>query len=385
MSLVSEWAARIRAGDVRSLAKAATEIENSGPQSTALLRELVSTGALTVGITGPPGVGKSTLVDQLCRALRAEGKRVAILAVDPSSPITGGALLGDRVRMMAHYQDRGVFMRSMASRGTLGGLARTTRDVARLLDGAGFDAVLIETVGAGQSDVAIASLADSIIVVLSPGLGDDIQAVKAGILEIADVFAVNRADLGGAETLIDQLHQERPETPAVATVATTGSGITNLLSTLLSLKRRTRVAAPQGAQIDHLGIAVPSVDAALQFWTEQLGLPCLARETVQQERVNVAMLDCSGSRVELLEAADPESTIAKFIAKRGPGIHHIALRVADFNEALDRLKANGARLMSEPRQGAGGHTYVFVHPASTGGVLLELIEAHTKESGELNT
>jgi LAO/AO transport system kinase len=374
----ADWAVRIQSGDARALAKAATEVENHGARASALLAALPSTGALIVGITGPPGAGKSTLTDQLCRELRAHEKRVAILAVDPSSPVTGGALLGDRIRMTAHHGDSGVFVRSLATRGALGGLARATRDLAHLFDGAGFDCILIETVGVGQAEVEIASLAHVVLVVLAPGMGDDIQASKAGLLEIADLFAVNKADLGGAESLVQQLHAEHESIPILKTSATTGDGIAELLAALLAHPRREpRAAEPDAFQIDHLGVAVPSVDAALEFWSKQLGLPLTLRETVAQERVNVAMLDCSPSRVELLEAADPESVIARYLGKRGPGIHHVALRVRDFAGTVDRLRAGGARLLNEPRQGAGGHTYVFVHPESTGGVLLELIAEET--------
>src|SRR6202790_4969452 len=203
---MTEAAERILKGDVRTLARAATWIENRSPEAEPLLRDLFPhTGqALILGITGASGSGKSTLCDQLTRVLRAEGKKVAVLAVDPSSPYTGGALLGDRIRMQRHHSDAGVFIRSMATRGWLGGLAAATTDMAVLLDAAGKDVVLIETVGVGQDEVEIAKLADATVVVLVPGMGDDVQAIKAGIMEIADVFVINKSDQPGA----DQLERE---------------------------------------------------------------------------------------------------------------------------------------------------------------------------------
>ena len=200
---MSEWAEKIVAGDVRALARAATAVENRRPEAVPLMQELFPrTGrALLVGITGPPGAGKSTLVDQLAKALRRENRQVGILAVDPTSPYSGGAILGDRIRMQQHHADPGVFIRSMASRGSLGGIAPATLDLALLLDAAGKDVVLIETVGVGQDEVEVARLADVTIVVLVPGMGDDVQAIKAGIMEIADIFVINKADRPGAGAL----------------------------------------------------------------------------------------------------------------------------------------------------------------------------------------
>ncbi|MBL8178615.1 MAG: methylmalonyl Co-A mutase-associated GTPase MeaB [Bryobacterales bacterium] len=239
-------AERILAGDVRALARAATAVENHTAEAEALLAELYPrTGRATIiGVTGPPGVGKSTLVDQLTRALRAEGKTVGILAVDPSSPFSGGAILGDRIRMQQHHADGGVFIRSMATRGQMGGLARGTLEMALLLDAAGREAILIETVGVGQDEVEIARLADVTLVVLVPGMGDDVQAIKAGIMEIADVFAINKSDQAGAERLEQELRamlllasdHGRMETPIVKTVASEGKGIGELLAAVRSVK-----------------------------------------------------------------------------------------------------------------------------------------------------
>ena len=230
---------RVRAGEPRAIARAISLIEDEDAAAADLIRDIFPhTGrAYLVGVTGPPGAGKSTLVDRLTAHLRAEGHSIGVLAVDPTSPFTGGAVLGDRVRMNAHASDPGVFIRSMATRGHLGGLSRATADAALVLDAAGKDIVSIETVGVGQDEVDIIRTADVSIVTLVPGTGDDVQALKAGIMEIADIFVVNKADRDGADRLVSAveanlaLHpygSEEWRPPIVKTVATTGAGIADL-------------------------------------------------------------------------------------------------------------------------------------------------------------
>jgi LAO/AO transport system kinase len=373
-----DLAEKVLAGDLRALARAASLIENQALDADALLRQLVPhTGrALILGVTGAPGAGKSTLVDRMITLLRAEGKSLGVIAVDPSSPVSGGAILGDRIRMQQHHADPGVFIRSMATRGIPGGIARATADLTNLLDAAGRDVVIIETVGVGQSEVEIARLAQVTILVLVPGTGDDVQAMKAGIMEIADIFVINKADLPGVEKLAQELHNVAGDRPVVRTVASEGQGVAEVIAAARECKKEAHLQpVPVGPRIDHLGIAVRSLDQALKFYEDQLGLKTAMRELVAQEKVNVAMLPLGDPRIELLEPSEPDSVIAKFIEKRGEGLHHVALKVPDLNAAVARLKAAGARLLNEPRPGAGGHIYVFVHPASTGGVLLELIQA----------
>lgn len=207
MDGVEEAAARIVAGDVRSLAKLITALENGDPVAIPLMRILSARPrkAQVVGVTGPPGSGKSTLVDKLIAVLRSRGLKVGVLAVDPSSPFTGGAILGDRLRMNAHATDEGVFIRSLASRGRLGGITRATMAAARALDAAGYDLILVETVGVGQSEVEVVEVADTVILVAVPGLGDDIQVNKAGVMEIGDLFVVNKADRDGADRVVREI------------------------------------------------------------------------------------------------------------------------------------------------------------------------------------
>ena len=236
-------AARAHGGDPRALARLVSLIEDGSPRVRALMKELAprAGGARVIGLTGPPGAGKSTVTSALVRAYRGQGQRVAVLAIDPSSPFTGGALLGDRIRMQEHATDPGVFIRSMASRGHLGGLAAATPQVIRALDAARFEVVLIETVGVGQIEVEIASTADSVLVLVVPGMGDAVQAAKAGILEIADVFAVNKADRPQVQETIRDLRtmialaQHGPDDwkpPIVPTVATVGEGVGELVDRL---------------------------------------------------------------------------------------------------------------------------------------------------------
>jgi len=241
---------RVRAADPRALARALSIVENEGAGAASLLAALHSqTGrAWSLGVTGPPGAGKSTLVDQLVTLYRARGQTVGVVAVDPTSPFTGGAILGDRVRMQSHAGDPGVFIRSMATRGHLGGLASTTADAVSVLDAAGRDCVIIETVGVGQAEVDIARTADVCVVTLVPGTGDDVQALKAGIMEIADIYVVNKADREGADRMaaavdgllsLDAAQAGAWRPPVIRTEATRGIGI-DALADAVDRFRQTR-------------------------------------------------------------------------------------------------------------------------------------------------
>jgi LAO/AO transport system kinase len=237
-SRIKEWVEKVRAGDPRALSRAISAVESRTPGWAELLKALFphSGRARVLGLTGAPGAGKSTLVDQLAKHYRKAGKTIGIIAVDPTSPYTGGAILGDRIRMQDHHADPGIYIRSMATRGSLGGLARTTADVATLLDASGRDLVMIETVGVGQDEVDIVRLADITIVILVPGMGDDVQTIKAGIMEIADVFVINKSDRDGAERVEREIRalqslatRHDGWTPAIVkTVASEGKGIGEL-------------------------------------------------------------------------------------------------------------------------------------------------------------
>ena len=238
------WIERLRSGDPRALARAISTVENRGPESADLLKALFphSGKARILGMTGAPGAGKSTLVDQLAKLYRREGKTLGIIAVDPTSPYTGGAILGDRIRMQDHHADPGIYIRSMATRGSLGGLARTTADVATVLDASGRDLILIETVGVGQDEVDIVRLADITVVLLVPGMGDDVQTIKAGIMEIADIFVINKSDREGAERVEREvramqslaMRTDHWSPPIVKTVASEGKGIEELAAAIAS-------------------------------------------------------------------------------------------------------------------------------------------------------
>jgi LAO/AO transport system kinase len=239
---IQSWVEVLRTGDVRALARAISAVENRAPGSSDLLKALFphSGRARVIGLTGSPGAGKSTLVDQLARLYRKENRTVGIIAVDPTSPYTGGAILGDRIRMQEHFADPGIYIRSMATRGSLGGLARTTADVTTVLDASGRDVILIETVGVGQDEVAIVRLAEITIVILVPGMGDDVQTIKAGIMEIADIFVINKSDHDGAERVEREirglqslaLRHDGWTPPIVKTVASAGTGVDELAAAI---------------------------------------------------------------------------------------------------------------------------------------------------------
>jgi len=229
----SSTAKRVRAGDCRALARLITAIESRDPNAEEIVSELLESETLArrIGVTGPPGAGKSTLVNAMVTELRSRGDTVAVLAVDPSSPITGGALLGDRIRMQGHIDDPGVYVRSMASRGHLGGLAPAASPTISVLSRAGFDVILVETVGVGQSEIEVMDLVDVVVLVLGPGWGDQIQASKAGIVEITDVYVVNKGDRPGVDTVHRALLENLGDSqaPVLVTTALTGEGVPELV------------------------------------------------------------------------------------------------------------------------------------------------------------
>src|SRR5688572_30611508 len=430
-------------GDTRALARAISLVENRSPAGNALLQQLFEhTGqASVIGITGSPGSGKSSLVDRLAAAYRKENPSVGVIAVDPSSPFTGGAILGDRIRMQTLSTDPGIFIRSMATRGHLGGLAAATADVIRILDAAARNPILVETVGVGQDEIDIVKFADVSVVVLVPGMGDDVQALKAGIMEIADILVINKSDRPGVEKMEHALaailglaHREDGWIPPIVkTIATEGAGIDELRTHIATyvnrphdaehrLSRRREAARhhltrllherlvehaldaafPEDKldqvldriarhetdpytvvetlvgshqKIDHIGIAVRSIQEALKLYEGVLQLRVAGYEDVEEQGVRVAMLPVGDSRIELLEPLHPNSPIEKFMTKRGEGIHHISICVDNIEAALERFKSAGVRLIdSSPKRGAGNSKIAFVHPAGMHGVLLELVE-----------
>jgi len=323
--------AAVRRGDPRALARAITLVENETAQGRALIGELYaeSGAARVIGVTGPPGAGKSTLVDQLIRHARQLGHAVGVLAVDPTSAFTGGAILGDRVRMGTHAGDAGVFIRSMATRGQLGGLARAADDAAVVLAAGGKDVIIIETVGVGQDEIDIAQAADVSVVVLVPGTGDDVQAIKAGIMEIGDVFVVNKADRDGADRLMQSIEMNlslnryrdgdwRP--PVLKTVATTGDGIERLWQSIDAFMSAQAPSRARRLQRQHARLRQLVADACLRRVEEALP-PGEFDRTV--ERVALRQTDAYSAAEGMLQAVfrpssqdDPRKAVPRQSGKR---------------------------------------------------------------------
>ena len=395
----------------RAVARALSAVSDDPIAGPALLADIRGrTGrALLVGVTGPPGAGKSTLVDRLIREIRSTGRTVGVLAVDPTSPFSGGALLGDRVRMQAHASDPGVFIRSLATRGQLGGLSAATAGAVDVLDAAGFDVVLIETVGVGQDELDIARLADVRVVVFVPDAGDEVQDMKAGLTEIGDIFVVNKSDRPGADRAVASLEgalrpnvgpDETWSPPVLATVATDGTGARHVveaidrfraeMATAIARRRHARSsdqalvrrrAGP--ARIDHIGVAVSDAAPIVSFLSQAFGAGAEPAIDAAAHGVRVRFVHLGGSSIEVLEALGGESPIASFLARRGPGLHHIAVDVDDLNATLAELRARGVRLVDEtPRPGADGRAVAFIHPSATGGVLVELISRENSQRAD---
>jgi len=304
----------LRSGDARALARAISTVENRSPGWSHLLKSLFPhTGkARVIGITGAPGAGKSTLVDQLARLYRKQDRSVGIIAVDPTSPYTGGAILGDRIRMQDHFADPGIYIRSMATRGSLGGLARTTADVATVLDASGRDVILIETVGVGQDEVDIVRLADITILILVPGMGDDVQTIKAGIMEIADIFAINKSDRDGAERVEREIRALQSlatrndgwTPPIVKTVASEGKGIEELAAAVAeyeSFLQKENRALQKSVENWRERLVEMLRDAMLEKARAQLGdgnIAELARDVAEHKRDPYTLVEEIAGRAE---------------------------------------------------------------------------------------
>ena len=309
-----QWVERLRAGDARALARAISTVENRVPGWAELLKALFPhTGkARIIGLTGSPGAGKSTLVDQLAKHCRKENHTVGIIAVDPSSPYTGGAILGDRIRMQDHFSDSGIYIRSMATRGSLGGLARTTADVATILDASGRDLVMIETVGVGQDEIDIVRLAEITVVILVPGMGDDVQTIKAGIMEIADIFVINKADRPGAERVALEIRalqslagrKDNWTPPIVKTVASEGKGIEELADAIAAYE----------AYLQKENLAL---EKSVENWQERL-VEMLRDAMLEKARAQLGDGNVARLAAEVAEhTRDPYTLVEEIAAKAG--------------------------------------------------------------------
>jgi len=308
------WIEQLRAGDARALARAISTVENRAPGWSDLLKALFphSGRARVIGLTGSPGAGKSTLVDHLARLYRKQNHTVGIIAVDPTSPYTGGAILGDRIRMQEHFSDAGIYIRSMATRGSLGGLARTTADVATVLDASGRDVILIETVGVGQDEVDIVRLAEITIVILVPGMGDDVQTIKAGIMEIADIFVINKSDHDGAERVEREIRglqslamrHDGWTPPIVKTVASEGKGIEELAAAIATYE----------AYLQNENLAFKK---SVENWQERL-VEMLRDAMLEKARAQLGDGNVARLAAEVAEhKRDPYTLVEEIAAKAG--------------------------------------------------------------------
>jgi LAO/AO transport system kinase len=315
---IANWAAQVRAGDTRAISRAITAIENSDPRAEDLMRDLFPfTGrAYLIGVTGAPGTGKSTLVDKLAAHYRAQGKTVGVIAVDPTSPYTGGAVLGDRIRMQQHATDSGIFIRSMATRGFFGGLARATADAALVLDSAGKQIVLIETVGVGQDEIEVVRLAECTLVLVVPGLGDDVQNMKAGLMEVADIFVLNKAEREGADRLEQQLHamlELAPSAseggrdwkpPVIRTTASEGKGIGQIAEAIEKFHEQRQESGEQRAR-------------TIEYWKQRL-LLLLETQLVTQALGNDGQRALESLASEVAERKkNPYTAVRELIARAG--------------------------------------------------------------------
>jgi GTPase len=307
--------ARICSGDRRAIARAISAVENSDPSSVPLLKALFHKAgrAYVIGITGSPGAGKSTLLEKLATEYRRQNCRVGIVAVDPTSPFSGGAILGDRIRMQALSTDEGTYIRSMATRGRLGGLAPATRDAAMVLDAAGCDVVFVETVGVGQDEVEVARLADVTVVLVVPGMGDDIQTFKAGVMEIADLFVINKADQPGAERVGQQIKvmlsvAAKPavwQPPILKTVATTGQGVSELRADLENFRNFIQ-ANPMGIERRRQCLRIRLLDLLRQSLFEKV-----AKEQFDEASIDAYVNEILGRR------RDPHSIVEEMMEASG--------------------------------------------------------------------
>jgi LAO/AO transport system kinase len=325
---------QVRAGDPRALARAISTVENRAPGWSELLKALFphSGQARILGLTGPPGAGKSTLVDQLARHYRKESRTVGIIAVDPTSPYTGGAILGDRIRMQDHFSDPGIYIRSMATRGSLGGLARTTADVATVLDASGRDLVMIETVGVGQDEVDIVRLADVTIVILVPGMGDDVQTIKAGIMEIADIFVINKSDREGAERVEREiralqslaLRSDNWTPPILKTVASEGVGIAEVAGAIRDHEaylKKENLAVKRNVENWQNRLVEMLRDAFLERARVHLGNGAVARyaaEVAEHKRDPYSLIEEIVNKIEKGEIEDGRSRPSARVGRSRP-------------------------------------------------------------------